>query len=84
MNERRRPPRRGRGPRPTPAVTDPAGGMEDNPYREGPIEPAAPVSTESRVPTAAPTAETPPPLPAQSIEEIIAWRLGELKNNSRL
>jgi len=26
----------------------------------------------------------PPPLPAQSLEEIIAWRLGELKNNSRL
>jgi hypothetical protein len=26
----------------------------------------------------------PPPLPAQSIEEIIAWRLGELKNNRRL
>jgi len=26
----------------------------------------------------------PPPLPVQSIEEIIAWRLGELKNHSRL
>jgi hypothetical protein len=26
----------------------------------------------------------PPPLPVQSIEEIIAWRLEELKNNSRL
>ena len=26
----------------------------------------------------------PPPLPLQSIEEIIAWRLGELKNHSRL
>jgi hypothetical protein len=25
----------------------------------------------------------PPPLPVQSIEEVIAWRLGELKNNSR-
>jgi transcription termination factor Rho len=65
MNERRRPPRRGRGPRPTPAVTDPAAGIEDNPYREGPAEPAAPASTENRVPTAAPAAEIPPPLPAQ-------------------
>jgi len=26
----------------------------------------------------------PPPLPVQSIEEVIAWRLGELKNHSRL
>ena len=26
----------------------------------------------------------PPPLPVQSVEEIIAWRLGELKNHSRL
>ena len=25
----------------------------------------------------------PPPLPVHSIEEVIAWRLGELKNNSR-
>ena len=41
--------------------------MEDNPYREGPAEPAAPVSTESRVPTAAPAAETPPPLPTPSV-----------------
>ncbi len=57
MNERRRPPRRGRGPRPaTSASTDQAG--EDNPYREGPAEgggPATPVETAPRA------TEAPPP-----------------------
>jgi transcription termination factor Rho len=62
MNERRRPPRRGRGPRSTrPAVEQ----GEPNPYRDGPAESGdvpierAPVSTE----LAAPPASSPPPLP---------------------
>jgi transcription termination factor Rho len=37
MNERRRPPRRGRGPRPSDRSTSDIPG-EDNPYREGPVE----------------------------------------------
>src|ERR1700704_498407 len=52
MNERRRPPRRGRGPRPyNPASAEQAG--EDNPYREAPpvsdgISPPAPVESAAR------------------------------------
>ena len=67
MNERRRPPRRGRGPRPTPTVTEPAGETEDNPYREAPADVAAPTDQGGRTPTAAPAAApelppVPPPL----------------------
>ena len=73
MNERRRPPRRGRGPRPAPTVTEPGGETEDNPYREGPVENAAPPADQggrmSSVASPAPGAadgptELPPPLPA--------------------
>jgi transcription termination factor Rho len=59
MNERRRPPRRGRGPRPNARPTVEQG--EDNPYREGPTESAdAPPERAPRaIETAAPVA--PPP-----------------------
>jgi transcription termination factor Rho len=61
MNERRRPPRRGRGPPPKARLTEEQG--EDNPYREGPTESAeAPVERAPRaMETAAPVA--PPPSP---------------------
>jgi transcription termination factor Rho len=59
MNERRRPPRRGRGPRPNarPAVEQ----GEDNPYREGPTESAeAPVERAPRAIETAPPVAPPP------------------------
>jgi transcription termination factor Rho len=68
MTERRRPPRRGRGPRPyNPASAEQAG--EDNPYREAPpvsdgISSAAPVESAPRAPDAPPIGGEPPPLPA--------------------
>jgi len=60
MNERRRPPRRGRGPRPNARPALEAG--EDNPYREGPPESGdAPSERAPRaIDTAAPVA--PPPV----------------------
>ena len=66
MNERRRPPRRGRGPR----ATHPAAEQgEPNPYRDGPgdsddtpIE-RAPQASEVAAPTAPPPAAPPPPPP---------------------
>jgi transcription termination factor Rho len=71
MTERRRPPRRGRGPRPyTPAASEQG---EDNPYREGPTdrgsEPdpvdAPPRSAEASVaPVPQSVPATPPPLAA--------------------
>src|SRR4051794_11978788 len=77
MNERRRPPRRGRGPRPgTPLTADQAG--EDNPYREGPADTAAPPPAVESVPRvsdsppaggdtmAAPVAAPMPSVPAAS------------------
>ena len=42
MNERRRPPRRGRGPRQY--DSSPEQGGEDNPYREGPVADATPAA----------------------------------------
>src|SRR6476469_1728444 len=46
MNERRRPPRRGRGPRQgAPVSTDLPG--EDNPYREGPTDGVSTTPVES-------------------------------------
>jgi transcription termination factor Rho len=65
MNERRRPPRRGRGPRTTrPAVEQ----GEPNPYRDGPDEASdAPVERPPRSSElAAPAAPPPPPPPAQT------------------
>jgi len=65
MNERRRPPRRGRGPRTTRPAVDPG---EPNPYRDGPGEAddapveRAPRASELAAPPAPPP--TPPPSPA--------------------
>src|SRR3954463_6489795 len=68
MNERRRPPRRGRGPRPNARPTVEQG--EDNPYREGPTESGeAPVERAPRaVDVGAPSAPPPPFEPASSGE----------------
>ena len=67
MNERRRPPRRGRGTRPynrPPAEN----GAEDNPYREGPAETVAepspnPPSTKDLMPVVRPIDESVRPIP---------------------
>jgi transcription termination factor Rho len=74
MNERRRPPRRGRGPRPgTPASADQAG--EDNPYREGPPDGLAPAAEEiaprvidTAPPSPADVSTPPPAMPAPTGE----------------
>jgi transcription termination factor Rho len=61
MNERRRPPRRGRGPRPNRPDTE--NGGEDNPYRESPA--SAEVDTEPVERTAATEAPPEPRAPRE-------------------
>ena len=72
MNERRRPPRRGRGPRtPRPAVEQ----GEPNPYRDGPAESGdapverAPRSTELAAPAAPPPVAPSPPAAAPAASQ---------------
>jgi transcription termination factor Rho len=73
MNERRRPPRRGRGPRTT---RPPAEQGEPNPYRDGPGDTGdtpverAPRSTELAAPAAPAPASPPPPPPAPSASQL--------------
>jgi len=78
MNERRRPPRRGRGPRPNARPATESG--EDNPYREGPadsgdaplerapraIETVAPVASPSDFEPSGAESNAPPAAPSQS------------------
>ena len=73
MNERRRPPRRGRGPRTTrPAVEQ----GEPNPYRDGPGEAGdesaerAPRSTEPEAPLAPPPVALPPTTAAPAASQM--------------
>jgi transcription termination factor Rho len=73
MNERRRPPRRGRGPRTTrPAVEQ----GEPNPYRDGPGDASdapverAPRSSELAAPVAPPAASPPPPPAAPAVSQM--------------
>ena len=62
MNERRRPPRRGRGPRPNRPDTD--NGGEDNPYREAP----ASADTDSDPVERIATTEVPPERAPRDVE----------------
>src|SRR5688572_2197163 len=73
MNERRRPPRRGRGPRTARPAAEQG---EPNPYRDGPGEEIdapverAPRSSEVATPAAPPPASPPPPPPAPTPAQI--------------
>src|SRR4051812_32274616 len=67
MNERRRPPRRGRGTRPSSRKSTENGG-DENPYREAPAsdEPGEPMEsmTTTEAPFERPTPDTAPPPPS--------------------
>ena len=73
MNERRRPPRRGRGPRTARPAAEQG---EPNPYRDGPGEAIdapverAPRSSEPATPAAPPPASPPPPPPAPAAAQM--------------
>src|SRR5688572_1601983 len=80
MNERRRPPRRGRGPRSTRPAAEQG---EPNPYRDGPTESGdepverAPAATEFATPPSSPppppsTPVAPPSVATQSAEPMVA------------